>query len=105
MRISHEIGIRVPVTGQRTATGLFGRILRDLTLSADIFTRLITNLIVGPAVVGGAGKRNVISRLGVKIQASQDQHPVDRLPSEFICALRVTFVPSAQKPNVPKTKD
>jgi hypothetical protein len=69
MRISHEIGIRVPVTGQRTATGLFGRILRDLTLSADIFTKLITNLIVGPAVVGGAGKRNVISRLGVKIQA------------------------------------
>jgi hypothetical protein len=34
-----------------------------------MFTRLITDLVMGLAVVGDARKGNVISALGVKIQA------------------------------------
>ena len=66
-------GIGAPMTAPPTANTISGKIQRDPAISVDNFTRLITNLVAGPAVVGHTRKRNVISGSGVKIQASGDR--------------------------------
>jgi hypothetical protein len=52
---------------------------RDFFLSVDIFTILITNIVVGPAVVGDTRVWNVIWGLGVKIQASGSLQDIEEL--------------------------
>lgn len=60
----------------------------------DIFTRLITIQVVGPAVVGDSRKRNVISAFAAKIQASvqgaiSDPVAVGNITADSVIATRM----------------
>ena len=74
---------------------------RDSAFCTGIFTRLLTNPVVGTAVIGDAGKTNVISGLGVKIQAREITWADRKVPSPLPSRISTLLAPVTARSGFP----